>query len=125
MKREVIRPALLRPPVFGLPLVSEFSGFDRVRLSREGWFKYRMAGDGGLYVFIAIVVSLRCRVPGAGCRVRCCTRHAAPGTRHHFLHSLEKLRGFLALFEPHVGFAPVTALADIAAHPFHLSAHIE
>src|SRR5687768_14773408 len=56
MNREVIRPALLRPPVFGLPLVSDFSGFDRVSLSKEGWFTYRMAGDVGLYVFIAMFV---------------------------------------------------------------------
>jgi hypothetical protein len=27
MKREVMRPIELRPPVFGFPLVSDFSGF--------------------------------------------------------------------------------------------------
>jgi hypothetical protein len=37
MKRDVIRPALLRPPVFGLPLVSDFSGFFFVNPSKLGW----------------------------------------------------------------------------------------
>src|SRR5688500_9005653 len=102
MNREVIRPALLRPPVFGLPLVSDFSGFDRVSLSKEGWFTYRMAGDVGLYVFIAIVVLSGERRAVSGERSRFPSPLAARRSTLS-LHSLEKLRGLFALFEPHVG----------------------
>jgi hypothetical protein len=36
MKREVTRPVELRPPLFGFPLVSAFSGFDFV-ISPNVW----------------------------------------------------------------------------------------
>ena len=48
MKREVMRPMELRPPVFGLPLVSAFSGFDLVMASKEACDWNRMPGDVGL-----------------------------------------------------------------------------
>src|SRR3982074_2994495 len=57
MKREVMRPTLLRPPVFGLPLVRAFSGFDFVIASNDACDWKRMPGLVGLYVFVAIVDS--------------------------------------------------------------------
>jgi hypothetical protein len=48
MKREVMRPTALRPPVFGLPLVRAFSGFDFVISSNEWCVWNRIPGDVGL-----------------------------------------------------------------------------
>src|SRR6185503_5818648 len=58
MKREVTRPLLLRPPVFGLPLVSDFSGDVFVMSSKDACVWKRMPGEVGLYLFVAIVFSL-------------------------------------------------------------------
>jgi hypothetical protein len=41
------------------------------------------------------------------------------------LHALDELGRLLSLLEPDVGFAPVAALADEAAHALHLSANVE
>src|SRR6202008_2081313 len=41
------------------------------------------------------------------------------------LNALDELGRLLSVLEPDVGFAPVAALADEAAHPFHLSADVE
>src|SRR3954447_14497334 len=57
MKREVMRPTLFRPPVFGLPLVRDFSGFDFVIAVNDACDWKRMPGLVGLYVFVAIVRS--------------------------------------------------------------------
>src|ERR1043165_6833937 len=56
MKREVIRPLLFRPPVFGLPLVSDFSGLVFVMSSYEACVEKRMPGEVGLYLLVAIFV---------------------------------------------------------------------
>src|SRR4051812_11017570 len=61
MKREVTRPLLLRPPVFGLPLVSAFSGVVFVMSLNEACVWKRMPGEVGLYLLVAIVGSL-CRL---------------------------------------------------------------
>src|SRR5689334_19205994 len=57
MKRDVMRPLLLRPPVLGLPLVSDFSGTGLVMSAYEACVENRMPGDVGLYLFVAIVFS--------------------------------------------------------------------
>src|SRR5436305_13188309 len=41
------------------------------------------------------------------------------------LHAFDKVRSFPSLFEPHVGFAPVAALAGVAAHPLHFATDVE
>src|SRR3954469_16077655 len=56
MKREVMRPFELRPPLFGLPLVSDFSGVDLVMSSNEACVWNRIPGDVGLYLLVAIFV---------------------------------------------------------------------
>src|SRR5215212_4917950 len=56
MKREVIRPLLLRPPLFGLPLVSAFSGDVLVMSWYDACVEKRTPGEVGLYLFVAIVV---------------------------------------------------------------------
>ena len=48
MKREVMRPLLFRPPVFGLPVVSAFSGVVRVRSLNDACDWNRMPGEVGL-----------------------------------------------------------------------------
>src|SRR5687768_7427990 len=58
MNRDVMRPLLLRPPVFGLPLVSAFSGRDLVMSSNEACVWNRIPGDVGLYLLVAIVFFL-------------------------------------------------------------------
>src|SRR5215212_11910370 len=58
MKREVMRPLELRPPVFGLPLVSDFSGVDLVMSSNEACVWNRIPGDVGVYLLVAIVFFL-------------------------------------------------------------------
>src|SRR6266852_6277405 len=41
------------------------------------------------------------------------------------LHALDEIGRLLSLFEPHVGLAPVAALALITAHPLDLAADVE
>src|SRR5436190_7497660 len=55
MKREVTRPLLLRPPVFGLPLVSDFSGRVFVMSLYEACVEKRFLGDVGLYLLVAMI----------------------------------------------------------------------
>src|SRR5688500_8142104 len=103
MKREVMRSLLLRPPVFDLPLFNAFSERDLVMSSNEACVWNRMPGDVGLYLFVAIVFL--------------CSRLG--------LHALDELGRLLAGLEPHVGLAPVAALAGPAAHAFHFTANVE
>src|SRR4030095_14911673 len=58
MNRDVMRPLLLRPPVFGLPLVRAFSGVVLVMSWNDAWVENRTPGEVGLYRFVAIVVFL-------------------------------------------------------------------
>src|SRR5687768_6455206 len=58
MNRDVIRPLLLRPPVFGLPLVRAFSGVVLVMSLNDACDWNRMPGEVGLYLLVAIVLSL-------------------------------------------------------------------
>src|ERR1700680_2462050 len=77
MKRDVIRPRLLRPPVERLPFVSDFSGVRLVMSSNDGCETARMPGEVGLYCFCGIFL-MSC-VPGAVCCVLFFgTQHAAP-----------------------------------------------
>src|SRR3954471_15898028 len=58
MKREVTRPIELRPPVFGLPFVSDFSGLLFVISLNDDVVRSRRPGDVGLYDFVAMVIRL-------------------------------------------------------------------
>src|SRR5687767_3550274 len=104
MNRDVIRPLLLRPPVFGLPLVRAFSGVVLVMSLNDACDWNRIPGEVGLYLLVAIVFSLY---------------------RLLELDALDELGCLLPFLEPDVGLAPVALLADEAAHPFHLSADVE
>src|SRR6185436_19766864 len=55
MKREVIRPLLFRPPVFGLPFVSDFSGVVFVMSLYEACVENRTPGEVGLYLLVAMI----------------------------------------------------------------------
>src|SRR5229473_5673788 len=44
---------------------------------------------------------------------------------HSSLHALDEIGRFLSLLEPHIGLAPVAALALITAHPLDLAADVE
>src|SRR5689334_1147962 len=56
MKREVMRPLLLRPPDLGLPLVRDFSGDVLVMSSYDACVEKRTPGEVGLYLLVAIVL---------------------------------------------------------------------
>src|SRR6187551_3604039 len=57
MWRDVIRPALLRPPVLGSGRSSDFSGVERVISVKSATEEPRRPGVVGLYLRIAIVIS--------------------------------------------------------------------
>jgi hypothetical protein len=57
MWRVVMRPELLRPPVFGSGLRSDFSGVDRVISAKSATDEPRRPGVVGLYLRIALVLS--------------------------------------------------------------------
>src|ERR1700712_2839500 len=57
MCRVVIRPRLLRPPVFGLGTSSDFSGVDRVSSTKSATDEPRRPGVVGLYLRIPIQIS--------------------------------------------------------------------
>src|ERR1700712_1983177 len=59
MWRVVMRPALLRPPVFGSGRSSDFSGVERVISAKSATDEPRRPGVVGLYLRIAILFSLR------------------------------------------------------------------
>src|SRR3954451_23851797 len=56
MWRVVMRPALLRPPVFGSGRSSDFSGVDRVISAKSATDEPRRPGVVGLYLRIAMIV---------------------------------------------------------------------
>jgi hypothetical protein len=58
MCRVVMRPVLLRPPVFGLGTSRDFSGLDRVSSAKSATDEPRRPGVVGLYLRIGIVDSL-------------------------------------------------------------------
>ena len=66
MCRVVIRPVLLRPPVFGLGTSSDFSGVDRVSSAKSATLEPRRPGVVGLYLRIAMVVSFLVSAQPAG-----------------------------------------------------------
>src|SRR4051812_11277277 len=58
MCRVVIRPVLLRPPVFGLGTSSDFSGVDRVSSTKSATDEPRRPGVVGLYLRIPMFESV-------------------------------------------------------------------
>src|SRR6185312_3525759 len=63
MWRDVMRPSLLRPPVFVLPSTSVLTGLPFHSVDLSTWIRWRRPGDVGLYVLSAMV-----RYPSEPCR---------------------------------------------------------
>src|SRR5512143_229241 len=93
----VVRPRLLRPPVFFRGSVRARSGLFFVRSAKSSVVMKRRPGDVGLYCLSAIA--------------------SRP------LALLEELDHLLALLQDDEGLLPVRTAAGVAALPLHLAVH--